>query len=214
MDGEQHPPPEDEDGTTMASILGVPRQRRILSILRDLSRPLTVDELAARLAVDGTDADPSDVSGATLDTLRSDLRYRCLPRLDAAGWIDRRPDGYVLDDPLPLETDRLSLPELCEPDHPLWAVVTPLLARHHRPAILSIVDSRSRSLPVADLVAALRDREGTRTDDARALSISLHHVDLPKLDDLGLVDYDPDEWTVAPTPRLSRCVDRLGIDAD
>lgn len=211
MNGEQQPPP-DRDRTVVASILGAPRQRRILSILHDRSRPTAVDELAARLAVHGTDATPSDVSEATLETRRVDLRHRCLPKLESAGCIDRRPDGYLPVDPLPLETDRLSLPDLQEPEHPSWEVASVLLARPYRPVILSAVDDRSRPLSVTDLVATLQNRGATRIDDSRTLSISLHHVDLPKLDDLGVIVYDSADRTVAPVPRLSRCVERLDLD--
>jgi len=211
MDGEPRPSSERGDELTRASILGSPRQRRILSILRDRSRPLTADELSVRLAAQGSGGAPSSVTEADVGPIRRDLRHRCLPKLEAAGWIERRSDGYLVDEPLPVTTEQLSLPGLRDPDHPSWAVASVLLARPYRPEILSVVADRSRPLTVAELATALRER-GAAPDDERTLSIALHHVDLPSLGDVGVVEYDRDERTVAGTDRLSSCIDRLGID--
>ncbi|WP_338740442.1 DUF7344 domain-containing protein [Haloplanus salilacus] len=210
MDGEQDSLPAAGRGLVQSSILGAPRQRRILSILRDRGRPTTVDELRARLASDGSDASP-DATEADRRGLRTDLAHRCLPKLVAAGWIERRPEGYVVVDPLPLESERLSLPDLREPEHPSWDAASVLLARPHRQDVLSVVAGRSDGLTVSELATELRDRVDDRD---RTLRTGLHHVDLPVLADVGLVAYDPDERTVDPTPRLSTCLDRLDLDTD
>jgi hypothetical protein len=209
MDGEQHPPPRGGDGVTRASILGAPRQRRILSILREHSRPTTVDELGVRLAADA----PSDATEAELEPIRADLRHRCLPKLESAGWIERCPEGYRLDEPLPLGTERLSLPPLEEPEHPSWEVASVLLARPYRQDILSIVGDRRDPLTVTELATELRGC-GAFSADERNLAINLHHVDLPTLADLGVLEYDRDDRTVERTPRLLTCVDRLDLDTE
>jgi hypothetical protein len=208
MDGEQHSSSDAENGLVRSSILGAPRQRRILSILWDRDRPTTVDALRVRLDSDAADADRRE--------LRADLHHRCLPKLEAAGWIERRPRGYVLADPLPLETERLSLPDLGDPDHPSWDAASVLLARPRRQDVLSVVAGRSGRLTVSELAAELRDRERSPVGDGRdrSLPTELHHVDLPVLDDVGLVEYDPDGRTVAPAPRLPTCIDRLDLDTD
>lgn len=208
MDGEPRSLPEDGDEPTWASILGSPRQRRVLSMLRDRSRPLTPDELAAGLVT----ADPSAVSEAERESVRVDLRHRCLPKLEAAGWIERRSDGFVVDEPLPVERLDLSIPSLRDPEHPSWEEVSVLLARPIRREILSIVADQRERLTVDELAATLRKR-GVSSDGGRPLSIALHHVDLPTLADVGVVEYDRDERTVAATDRLSSCIDRLDLDA-
>lgn len=215
MDGGQHSSPDVRCGLVRSSILGAPRQRRILSILRERSRPTTVDELHARLASDEGEAS-ADATEMDPRALRTDLEHRCLPKLVAAGWIERRPAGYVVADPLPLEPDRLSLPDLRDPAHPSWDAAAVLLARPRRQDVLSVVADRSDRLTVSELAATLRDRERSSTTDERdpTLRTRLHHVDLPVLDDVGLVEYDPDERTVAPAPRLPTCLDRLALDTD
>lgn len=45
------------------------------------------------------------------------------------------------------------------------------------------------------IVAAAR-QNGSRTDDATVEAVYLHHVGLPKLAQLGVVDYDPQEKIV------------------
>lgn len=212
MNGEQHSSPDDGRGFVRASILGDPRQRRILAILRDRSRPTAVDELRARLGEDEDGSSPAEGSSR----LRTDLEHRCLPKLVAAGWIERRSEGYVVDDPLPLATERFSLPDITNPEHPSWDAASVLLTRPRRQDVLSVVAGRPGHLTVSDLVTELRRRAPPRRvdDRNRTLRTTLHHVDLPVLSDVGLVEYDPDGSTVAPGSRLPRCIDRLDFDTD
>jgi hypothetical protein len=192
-----------------SAILADPRQRRILSILASRARPTTVDDLGRRLAATER-GDEAVVDDADRRSIRLDLRNRCLPSLEAVGWIDRRSDGIRLDDPL--SAVDLSPPSLQAPDDPAWPVVSALLARPSRRAILSVVVDHDGRLSLADLAAELRVRADViRPDDDRRLPIALHHVDLPKLAAIGVVEYDPDARTVAPTPRLAACLDRLDV---
>ena len=197
-------------GLERSAIIADPRQRRILSILESRARPTTVDELGRRLdAVER--GDEAVVNDADRRSIRLDLRNRCLPSLEAVGWIDRQPDGIRLDDPL--SAVDLSLPPLQAPDDPAWPVVSALLARPSRQAILSVVADHDGRLSLADLAAELRARADViQPDDDRRLPVTLHHVDLPKLAAIGVVEYDPDARTVAPTPRLAACLDRLEIE--
>lgn len=61
-----------------------------------------------------------------------------------------------------------------------------------------------------DVVDAVGERfDDTDEDELRA---ALHHVHLPKLDDAGLVDYDPDGHVVEPEgEKLSALLDRLTV---
>jgi len=94
-------------------------------------------------------------------------------------------DGYDI-------AAELTRPERCE-----------LLADERRRAVLDSLDGQStvELEPLARSVAASGD--GVVTDDAvERLKRMLHHVHLPKMDDVGVVDYDPDESLVvtADTP--------------
>lgn len=211
MDGESQSLPEERARLERSSILADPRHRRILSILQSSSRPVTVDELCRRLATTGRDG--ADVATVDYQSIRLDLRHCRLPSLEAVGWIVRRPDGIRLDEPLFPDAIDFSPPPLWAPDDPAWPVVSALLARPSRLTILSIVARHDDSLDLADLAAELRATDDvTRVDGDRRLPVALHHVDLPKLASTGVIEYDPDARTVAPTPRLAACLDRLDIE--
>jgi len=210
MDGELQPLLGGRAGLERSAIVANPRQRRILSILQSRSQPMTADELGRRLAAVERD-DDAVVDDADRRSIRLDLRNRCLPSLEAVGWIDRRPDGIHLDDPL--SAVEISLPPLQAPDDPAWSVVSALLARPSRRVILSVVAAHDEPLSLADLAAELRVRDDVvQPDDDRRLPIALHHVDLPKLAAIGMIEYDPDARMVTPTPRLAPCLDRLDIE--
>ena len=206
MDGESQSHPGGADGFEQGSIVADPRQRRILAILRRQGEPIPTVELGTRLAA-------SDESAAAAEQVELDLRHRCLPKLESVGWVERRPAGVCPVDPLPLECRSFDTPPVRDPDDPLWDVVGALLTRPYREAILSTVAARGDRLTVDSLAACLRDEDAvTWADDDRTLALSLHHVDLPKLSEMGAVAYDRDERTVAPVDRLSTCVARLGLD--
>lgn len=210
MDGEPRPLLGGSDELEQSSILADPRHRRILSILQTQSEPIPVDELCRRLAA----AEGDGTSAVDRRSIRTDLRHRCLPNLEAVGWIDRRPDGIRFDDRRFAETVDISPAALAAPDDPVWEVVAAILARTYRRTILSIV-ADDGAITVGDLAAELRERtDGTgaaRSEDGR-LPLALHHVDLPKLAAIGVIEYDRAEKTVDATRRLRPCLDRLEPD--
>lgn len=209
MEGKPQPLPGESAGLERSAILADPRQRRILSILESQSRPTTVDELGRRLATAERD-DDAVVDDADRQSIRLDLHNRCLPSLESVGWIDRRPDGLLLADPL--SAVDFSPPPLQAPDDPAWPVVSALLARPSRRVILPVLADHDQRLSLTDLTAELRVRgDVALVDDDRRLPIALHHVDLPKLAATGVIEYDPDARAVAQTPWLTTCLDRLGL---
>jgi hypothetical protein len=205
MNEEPRPLPGGRGRHERSSILADRRQRRVLSILASVSRPVTVDELCHRLVVRDDDG---DTAGSTLESIRTDLRHRCLPGLEGVGWLERGPDGLRLDEPLFDESLPFSLPALGVPDDPIWDVVSALLARPYRTRLLAAVGERDGHITVEELAAALRGRG----DGEQALRIALHHVDLPKLAAVGAVEYDRDGRVAAPTDRLPTYLDRLALD--
>jgi hypothetical protein len=204
----------DGDDIAWSSIIGDRRQRRILSLLLDRDHPMTERELGVRLATLEDGVEPSDVTESTLDSIRIDLHHRCLPQQTAVGWIERRPDGVVIDERPSFESAKLSPPDLRAPEDPTWDAVSVLLARPYRQDIASLLVDRHRDTALTELTTELRGRRPpTHPDDDRALRVSLHHVDLPTLADAELVAYDPAERTVTPAPRLTAFADRVALDS-
>jgi hypothetical protein len=215
MDGAPRPR-RDEDGDHLvrSSIIGDLRQRRILSLLLDRDRPLTERELGLRLLERERGLTSADATEADLDPIRVDLHHRCLPQLEAVGWIERRPDGVVIDKRPSVEFAALSLPDLRTPEDPAWDAVSTLLVRPYRADVLALLADRGRDTGLPELVTALRERHAASPlpDDDRGLRVSLHHVDLPKLASTGLVAYDPPARTVTPTPRLPTFAARIDLE--
>jgi DNA-binding transcriptional ArsR family regulator len=198
-----------------SQIVGDLRQRRILSILLGRPRPITAERLGGRLV---SEADGPAASADDRRPVALDLHHRCLPKLESVGWIERRPEGIVVDEPLRLGAENFSPPDLREPEHPDWDAVAVLLGDPRREAIASLVVGRRRHVAVDDLAAELRAAvpalRGALPEDDRSLRIALHQVDLPQLATVGLVDYDRDAGTVARTDRLLGFAERRGLDAE
>lgn len=77
------------------------------------------------------------------------------------------------------------------------------LANSQRRHVLAYLGERSGDDPVHldDLINQVIARElvdGSSTVDPDSVAATLHHVHLPKLDDLGLVEYDPETNVVSP----------------
>lgn len=71
--------------------------------------------------------------------------------------------------------------------------------------LLALLHASDRAVPLEDAAPRLAAREfdtvaGDSSDEmARHVLVSLYHVSAPKLDDAGLVDFQPDERTIAIT---------------
>lgn len=85
-------------------------------------------------------------------------------------------------------------PHSSERDASLDATFDALANRRCRVALQQLAECDD-ALVVDDLVARLSDELDDAVSESR-LRTSLHHAHLPKLDDAGLVDYDPDRGLV------------------
>ncbi|WP_436907912.1 DUF7344 domain-containing protein [Halosimplex marinum] len=69
-----------------------------------------------------------------------------------------------------------------------------LLAAERRRAVLAVLDERGAPTPLDELAEAVaareRERAGGSADGHDRLAVSLHHVHLPRMADLGVLDYD------------------------
>ncbi len=78
-----------------------------------------------------------------------------------------------------------------------------LLAVDRRRIVLNILTEVTATVELKELAVEVAEREDqldtADEDDLERVAIELYHNHLPRLDDAGLVDYDPDGHTVDPT---------------
>lgn len=200
-----------DDNCIRSSIVADPHQRRLLAVLQAESRPLTERDLAVQLA--RRQCSPPNVTEDVIERLLVKLRHCWLPKLDAVGWIERHPNGIVATERFPFGKPTSSLPPLDDADV-RWERLAAVIARPHRKHVLSVFVSEGLPLYLDELTAVLEahDRVSLTNEsgDHHTLSTYLHHVDLPRLDDVGLIQYDPRKRTIAhpssPTgPELTDC---------
>jgi hypothetical protein len=72
-------------------------RRVILDSLDDRDAEVRVEELARRVAAARSEQAPSDVSDTDRRNEAIQLYHNCLPKLDAAGLVDFRPDTGTVD---------------------------------------------------------------------------------------------------------------------
>lgn len=191
-----------DDSFEQSSILDDPRQRLILSILVEHSRPLRDRDLAVQIAARETGTSPSDVPEKDYQSILVDLHHRCLPKLEAVGWVERNPEGIIASKPPSVGEADSSLSSLDAPAV-RWKQLAAVLARPHRRHILSVLFRGDPPLGLDELVVKLAAHERIRwtiEGDDDTLSVLLHHVDLPALEEVGLLRYDPDTNTITRGP--------------
>lgn len=203
------------NGDDAASILGDIRYRRILSILLERPQPVPCRELCVQLAAREADLPPGEIPATECESVRLQLEHRYLPKLERVGWVDRTPDGLTATEIRPVPTDALSLPALRDPDHPHWEPISTVLARPYRiPAVALLID-RQQPLALAQLAEQLREFEQGSWEYSlpprERLGLQLYHVDLPTLAEVGLVEFDSAERTVARTSLTDEIIDESNI---
>ncbi|WP_226022889.1 DUF7344 domain-containing protein [Halomicrobium salinisoli] len=166
------------------------RRRRTLAVLFDEVGVTSERALARRLAAAESEETPQSVADEAVTNVRTSLRHVHLPKLDDADLIDwDGEDGTVAAADHPLLSDP-QFRSIVETDVEGWDDVVAGLADQRRRDALVVLESEGE---------LSRDRlaEVLAARDPDELALQLHHVHLPKLDDAGLVDYDPDAGTVA-----------------
>lgn len=206
-----------DDDHELSSILADPRQRRLLSILLGQSHPMTKRDLSLQVTAQETGKEPAEVAEEEHKPVQVDLSHRCLPKLEAVGWIERCPEGVITTESLLSWDEDSSGPGLENPDHPLWEAVSALLACPHRKELVSIIADHSSRLSLEELATELEGcAPGSRTNEQREsksiLLSTLHHLDLPKLAEVGLIEYDHDQKTITRTPTLMRLVNQTDLN--
>lgn len=91
-----------------------------------------------------------------------------------------------------------------------------LLAKQHRRRVLQyLMQTSTDQATIDELVDYLVDNPATgRGTNSEAIRIQLHHADLPKFADLGVIDYDPRSGDVRylPDDRIEAAMESLEGD--
>jgi hypothetical protein len=74
-----------------------------------------------------------------------------------------------------------------------------LLSSERRRVTLEVLAAAPIPIDVRELAAAVAVRESDGTGDVDRVATALHHCHLPKMRDMGILDYDPETTRVAAT---------------
>ncbi|MDS0280917.1 DUF7344 domain-containing protein [Haloarcula onubensis] len=184
------------DRFQLSTALADQRSRQLLSCLQD--GPATVRDLAVALAASDLDCARSAVTATDRRQYHQQLDHRYLPRLNDVGLVTRSPDGFVEYVPTVLDGFEVEFPSLAEPTDPSWPAAAAVLGRAYRHSLVSLV-AEVGSASLSQLTDQLAGADGTPGQRPRELAITLHHVDLPKLAAVGLLNYDYESRTATRT---------------
>nr|WP_141465678.1 hypothetical protein [Salinadaptatus halalkaliphilus] len=179
-------------------------------------QPLTVRDLAVELAAAIGDKPPTEVTAVERTRSRSLLVHQYLPVLEDADIVRQESDIVLVTDRTPFEGTRLSVRHLRELELPAWGwdALAALVGCPNRRRIVSLVTDRA-PLSLERLAAMLPPAAfgvGRSADaDGRPLQVVLHHVELPALDDVDVVEYDPLKRLLRHSQRLSELCDRAAV---
>ncbi|MFB6131448.1 MAG: hypothetical protein ABEJ28_11590 [Salinigranum sp.] len=193
------------------SVLARPGCRRVVAALRD-RHVVSEAALATLVAALERGTPPTEVTPDERRRAFVSLRHSHLPRLADANLVarDRREGSVALVNRSLLEASGAF--EWVAPgavDEATCDAVFAVLSDPRRRTVVAVLDEVGRPIALDALAAAVAAREGgvpsaapppsrdvadrdaTGDGDLDAVLATLHHVHLPKLVDLGAVDYDP-----------------------
>lgn len=186
------------DRQRLSGVLADETARRLLCRLH--SGPGTPADLAASLAAAERNCSAAAVTPEEQRRYEHRLHHDYLPRLEDAGLVDHDAGQLVRLTALPTDQFAVTFPAVEAPDDPAWDAVATVLARQYRYPLLSLLADADGPVPLSVLAANLAEAAPDAADTSRELSVALHHVDLPKLEAVGVVTYDLGERTAAATP--------------
>lgn len=174
-----------------AKLLAAERRRLVHDVLSERTTPIELGQLAAEIAAqeEGFDAPPEE---PPMD-VTIDLHHCHLPKLDEAGVLDYDPESRVIkriDGPSGAdERDRSG--RSVDKDN---AACTIALREH----VTAYFDASSGETASLDDLARYAATQLSDTADwpTERIRLRLHHVVLPRLADIGVIDYDPRTSTV------------------
>lgn len=183
-----------------------PRRRAVLRTLDRMTsaRPA---ELATHVVADEQDEQLMDVDPEDAERALLDLEHVHLPLLMDADLLARE-DGIVTTTQHPALQDP-KIDEMIETEAPGWDEILDGLADKRRRIALTALYRNEGPMDREDLAVEVtaKVRDDTEAGDAPDASVedvlrNLHHVDLPKLEAAGLVEYEDGAVTYEGHPAL------------
>jgi len=179
-------------GTDRLDYLTDARRRRVLAHLLDRSGWASERELAALLA----DGEHSPAGDGETEAVHTALRHAHLPHLAAADLVEwDRSEGRVRAVADPALADP-QFRALATADGDGWGEVLACIADEECRAVLAVLENQTGAVSTDELPRTVAAQSGDCDRSADRVRVRLYHVVLPKLDDAGLVDYDPEEGAV------------------
>lgn len=123
------------------------------------------------------------------------LRHRYLPMLEKVGWINRCSSRVAIDTEFSTEPLGIRTAALRNPDDPAWEPTAALLGNPYLKSIVEIISTTDLPYTLRELVWELETR-GETGYHRRNLQARLHHVALPKLDDLDVLSYSAERRVI------------------
>lgn len=187
-----------EDGATVPAVLSrlTDRRRRILELLLEAGAPVTVRELALRIAATEADHRPSSLGDSAVETVEVELRQVDLPVLADVALVSFDADaGRVTPAGHPVYEERWFRQLLASDEDDADAVLRGL-ADDRRLRVLDVLAGCDRGLTREELAERLAREDPDAT--VESVRLSLYHVHLPTLVDAGLVQPSPVDVTPGP----------------
>lgn len=215
----QSPPSGTDSGPVELSerdrhlLLAVERRRVTLDVLTNRSAPLSLDDLANDVA----EREVSDcvATAESVGRVAVSLHHQHLPKLADFGVVDYDPaEQLVRRTTVPESSDGENAMAMSTRAHRDWYLTElsdtdrhRLLAHDRRQAVLELLSGLTPPVELDDLATQLAVHESgglvSSDEHAASVAIALHHAHLPKMDELGIIEYDPEEdrvelTTIAP----------------
>lgn len=185
------------------------RRRRILGHLYQSDHGIHIEDLARALAAEAVESSDSTSDGSE-QRVPLELYHEDLPELDAAGLIEHTDQRVTIAREDVFDHPGVR-PFIQDPDQVTddeVAVLSTLADARRRTAYSALADCGD-TLERSDLARRIADREDEDVS-VGDVTLSLHHVHLPALEEAGIADYDPDAGTA--TAREQSVLDDALLD--
>lgn len=188
-------------------LLAVERRRVALDVLTEGSAPIFLDDLA--VAVVEREVNDCVATEESVERVAISLHHHHLPKMENIGVVQYDPDERLVirtpaSDSNDLETATGTRSTSPQGDRYLTEIsdaeIHRLLANERRRTALEALSELTPPVALEDLAAlvAMQESSGLVTNDEQeaSVAIALHHAHLPMLDELGIIEYNPEKARV------------------